>query len=1082
MEKLWRIELFGGLTARSGHTTVSRFYSRKVGALFARLALYAEQAHAREELAERFWPDARPEAGRLNLRAGLASLRRQFEPPGTTAGSILIADRDTVRLNPERVTVDVAEFDAALLAAGRASDLQKRILLLERGVELYRGALLPGYFDDWILAERQRLADAGTDALQRLSCAYKEVGDLRLALEYAHRSLRLDPLREETHCDLIRIYLAIGQPASAQRQYCDLERLLREELGQPPSEATQALAQQATQQLRAEEALLQSQTRQTLPARTMVPALPAIPGPLATPAGASCGIGLPPIFTRFFGRENELQRLEQLLSPQGLQSCKNVKGGRPVAPREIITLTGIGGAGKTRLAFEVGARLREVYHESLYFVSLIDATDPDQLTGAILTALPRSASHEREPYEQILETLRAKPTLLILDNFELLLADEARGAESAALVQRLCGAAPGLTCLITSRQALNIEGEREFPLAPLTTPAQSGTAEQLLEYASVQLFVDRAQRARPDFQITPRNADVIGALCRRLDGIPLALELAAAWARVGTPAQMLERLSDRFEMLVSRRRDIPPRHRSLRAAIDWSYDLLSPELRRFLAQLSIFRGGWTAEAAAAVCAEPQAQDRLLSLCERSLIVSGDEDGSREGREEREEIRFQMLESLREYAREQLAALSVHEGDALSARHAGYFGALAREACCHFPLPDAGAWMDHLEREYDNLQGALEWAFTQDNCDLAIQMVLDLDWFWFTRGHRHERPRWGRRLIASLDRCGGEILPRALLWSIHFYDRAEARRICERCMELFRQLGDLGGMADALYRLAELAKAERDYARAQALFQESLRLHRIANNSLGINAARAGLAHLHEIQGDFAIAQGLLEEQLAAQYEQGNLGGAAKVQIALANMRWRQGEHEAARTLLERSVAIFRQIGQRWGLADALRNLGNVHCSLGEYPVAEELLKTSLEMFRALNNLDMTGYLLVNLGELAMAQRDLEQANALSIEALALIRQANHDNSLIGALHLRGSVLIAQGQTTAALNLLTESLDFARAANNRYAVAWSLYYLGQAYRLLQGDDMRAQACLQEALQPALELDLKPLLQLLATPPI
>src|SRR5579871_1747205 len=197
MEKLWRIELFGGLTARSGHTAISRFYSRKVGALFARLALYSEQAHSREELVERFWPDTRPDAGRLNLRAGLASLRRQFEPPGTTAGSILIADRDTVRLNPERLTVDVAEFDAALRAAGRTSDLQKRILLLERAAELYRGELLPGYFDDWILAERQRLADAATDALQRLSCAYKEDGDLRRALEYAHRSLRLDPLREE---------------------------------------------------------------------------------------------------------------------------------------------------------------------------------------------------------------------------------------------------------------------------------------------------------------------------------------------------------------------------------------------------------------------------------------------------------------------------------------------------------------------------------------------------------------------------------------------------------------------------------------------------------------------------------------------------------------------------------------------------------------------------------------------------------------------------------------------------------------------------------------------------------------------
>jgi predicted ATPase len=356
--------------------------------------------------------------------------------------------------------------------------------------------------------------------------------------------------------------------------------------------------------------------------------------------------------------------------------------------RRLVTLTGSGGSGKTRLAVEVARGLVEEFQGAVWFVSLADLSDARLIVESVRDALRLPRSPSMDPLEQVVAALGRQPALLLLDNFEHLLI------HGAALVRDLLERVETLTVLVTSRQRLDLAGERELVVLPLPIPRAADSVEELIRCESVQIFTDRAQAVRSEFEVTSANARAVAELCRRLEGIPLAVELAAARAQVLTPAQMLAQIADRFDLLVSRERDVPTRHRTLRAALDWSYQLLSPELQRLFARLSVFRGGWTAEATEAVCEEPKALDYLEVLRECSLVVA---------EEQTQEMRFHMLETLREYAREQL---SPEERVVLEQRHAAHFLALAEQAMPELLGPKQGIWLARLEQEHDNLRSAL----------------------------------------------------------------------------------------------------------------------------------------------------------------------------------------------------------------------------------------------------------------------------------------------------------------------------------------------------------------------------------------
>ncbi len=992
MDTPWRIEMLGWLRAVQGERIVSRFRTRKTGALLAYLAFHLHRSQPRELLIELLWPEATPELGRNSLSKALTSLRHQLEPPGVPAGAVILADRDTVRLNPAAVITDVGQFEGALHSADRAREAGECCRWLIEAAEQYTGELLPGFFDDWILQERERLAEANLSTLARLVSGLRESGDLAAALSWARRAVAADPLREEAHDDLIRLLIDLGQPDAARRQYAELERLLAG-LGAEPEPEIRALVRGQAKGMKHGGTKTRrgsgESTEKLSLAESSSPHFPDSVSPCLRVSSQSESIGnLPLTFTRFFGRESEMASLLEMLG-----------GG----DTRLLTLTGPGGSGKTRLAIEVAARLRKDGFQdgpaTIWFAPLQGLTDASLIPDKLVDALRLPRSTEVVPLEQVIAALSQQPSLLLLDNFEHLVEG------GAPLIRALLERVEGLTVLVTSRRCLNLEGEREFPVGPLPVPVVSATTPpmpvlttdhcSLTTVPSVALFVDRAQAVRSDFQVTERNAAAVGDLCAQLEGLPLALELAASRARMLTASQMLERLEERFKLLVGRQRSADPRHRSLRATLDWSYQLLTPELQRFFVQLSVFRGGWTLEAAEAVCEEPRALEYLEELQQCSLVVA---------EAAGEEMRYRLLETMREYGVEQLSS---EEQSALAQRHLGYYLAWTEEIGPEFGvrLRVVPRWADHAEREMDNLRAALDWMVrstaAQDwllkigdgkDARVAGPFLTLLVNFWKERGYQTEGRRW---LAEILDMPGASFLTIPRGWLLHEAgalarqqgDFAAADALVQESLEIVQELGkregelwccgllalvardrgdyervrayfdqttiiarergEAGDIAFALYGKGYTAYLEGDLVTAQTLLEQGLQMARSLRGEAekGVNGeARESIAwiyaHLGEVadaRGDYPAAQAHLDESLAIMREFRSLGGPAHVQHKLGRLAQHQGRWNDAAAHFFESLAIWRQIGNKHGILECLEGLGAVAGGLGEPERAARLL-------------------------------------------------------------------------------------------------------------------------------------------------
>lgn len=637
--------------------------------------------------------------------------------------------------------------------------------------------------------------------------------------------------------------------------------------------------------------------------------VPADGAALRAALRAAPGGRLPAALTRFFGRELEIAHVETLLGSPGTR---------------LVTLTGLGGAGKTRLALEVAGRLRETFDDAVYFASLSDLTDAHRIAEVIRDALgvSRSAS-AAPPLAQVMETLRERPNLLVLDNFEHLVED------GAPFVRALLAGVPTLTCLVTSRQRLGLAGEQEFSVLPLPTPDASndaGAAPERLAacFASVALFADRARAARPDFTVTTDNSADVAALCRRLEGIPLAIELAAVRSKALSPAQMLSQMERRFDFLVSRKRDAAPRHRSLRAALDWSCALLPADLARFFARLSVFRGGWTHAAAQVVGAVPSALalEYLEHLQDDSLVLAEERDGA---------MCFRMLETVRERAAE---LLDDAERAALERGHAAHFLRLAEEAEPQLLGAEQALWLNRLEAEHDNLRAALEFCRTNGDglaAETGLRLAGALWRFWQVRGYLNEgRERLAAVLSQTLppgtknEAATGPLLEaraKALNGAGNLADQegdyAAARLFYEECLVLQRGLGDRAGVAVALNNLGQVAHAEGDFARARSFFDESLALWWELGGRWGIAYLLDNKGRAARRQGDDATALSLFEVSLAIRRELDDKGGIGESLINLALEAADVGDAARARSLLDEGVAVGQELGDRRGVARCL---------------------------------------------------------------------------------------------------------------------------------------------------------------------
>jgi predicted ATPase/DNA-binding SARP family transcriptional activator len=942
--EFWDVELLGGFKARYGDQEISRFPTRKAAALLAYLAYYNDRSHTREELIDRFWPDLDLDAARHNLRQTLFSLRKCLGPSHNET-PLFTADRTTLQVNRERITTDVARFEQALqdvLATPQESSLRQQSLIT--AADLYRGELLPGYYEEWIFTERERLAAACGQALRQLLAHFERSHALDRALETARRLIAMNYLDESAHRAVIRLQLANGNPGEARRQYETLVQLLRAELGVAPSPETYAVVAEGIS-----------------PIPGVAVMTDALPAGQATKSAAWYA-GPPPLplpLDRFFGRENEIDLALRSLT----------------ASTRLLTLTGSGGSGKTRLAIEVAQSLAQLSGRAVYFAALADLADARAIPMQLASALGLPPAGEADPLRCVMAHLENVPAFLILDNFEHLVD---AGAEVVALLlQRV----PSLRCLVTSRRRLGVAGEHELPVSPLPTPLREEEAAELAAVPSVALYLDRVKLLRPQFALTPENASAIALLCARLEGIPLAIELAAARSGVLSPAQLLAQLEDRFRVLaIPRRPGAVARHRSLRAALDLSYDLLAPEDQSLFRQLCVFRGGWTLAAAEAVTG--QRGEPLLSGLERlrgsSLITTV---------ETPHELRFRMLETLREYGQERADPDALEQA---ATRHAEHYLHWAESVMPLYSGPEATAAFNALETDHDNLRAALTRYMQQQAPASCLRLAGALWRFWLMRGYYQEGRDW---LQAALDRSpdskgseegteetqarhAGALYGLGMLALSH--GDIEGQRILERALALYRRLGDRRGTAAVLLRLGRLAISQDQGARARAMLQEGLEMARGLEDRALISEALYQLSYAAREVGDTNAAWNLLQECLAYARRMGNKEFLGDVLNWLGTVALLRGDPVSARHYHDQAIALYREAGYVKGLGWALLGLGNVERAEENSGAARTCFADSLRRFQKLNDRVGLFHALLRCAYVeAMEERHLRAAHLLS---------------------------------------------------------------------------------------------------------
>jgi predicted ATPase/transcriptional regulator with XRE-family HTH domain len=647
-----------------------------------------------------------------------------------------------------------------------------------------------------------------------------------------------------------------------------------------------------------------------------VPALPAASAPVAAPLP-----GIPGYLTALIGRERERAAVYHLL-------------GRPEV--RLLTLTGPGGIGKTRLALAIATGVQAWFPDGVAFVSLAALRDPALVLRAVAQVVGAQEANEAAVREALAATLAGKQFLLVLDNFEHLLA-------AAPEITALLLACPALKVLVTSRATLRVSGEQEYRVPPLGLPQGDHAADPaaLEESAAARLFIARARAVQPDFALTHTNAAAVATICARLGGLPLALELAAARIALFPPAALLSRLERGLGVLAGGPRDLPERQRTMRDAIAWSHDLLTAEEQRLFRRLAVFAGGWTLDAAEAVDDGPWTVDSpltsvhgllstvssppstdtletLAALVAKSLVVS-------EASED--EPRYHLLEPMRQFALERLETAG--EDEAVRARHAAWCLAFVRGTAQTLRGPEQVAWLDQLETELDNLRAALGWAFESGRRELGLRLASDLDRFWHYRAHQSEGRRWLERGLGTTDTLAPQVRASALALAgyLTFFqgelDRAEGH-FAEGAV-LFRDLGDRAGSATIIDGLADLAYVRRDNARARALHEENRALRRELGDRWGVAMSTMGVGLSTLGEGDVARARPLLEESLGLMRAVGDPRGIATMLLLLGWVAVDEMDAARVEVILAESLRLSREAANMVGVVECLEGLA---CAAG----------------------------------------------------------------------------------------------------------------------------------------------------------
>lgn len=869
---------------------------RKVLALLAYLAVTARR-HSRDELAELLYGEQDAAHARANLRRTLSLLR------GTIGEDRVGADRHGVWLPEDQdLWLDVQAL-RDLLEDGRRADTRSDLTgasdSLAAAARLYRGEFLAGFylsdstaFDDWQLLQQEGLRSQMASALQRLVEIHGVPARYDQAIDYGRQLLSLDRLEEAAHRQLMRLLALAGRPQEALRQYDRCRSALTHELGVQPDEETDRLR----------ELIVSGKP------------MPGAKGQQVRDSPDGCPTNLRAQPTPFIGREDELAAVRGALQSPGIR---------------LLTLTGAGGTGKTRLAVQAAAGLLGRFEKGVYIVDLAPLREPDAVIGTLAAALNVREVGDGEPILETLKTyLGAKRVLLVLDSFEHLLP-------AAGHVADLLASCPQLKVLATSRETLRVRAERVLVVHPMQLPSQGQSLTDLQCSEAVRLFVDRAAATRATFELSDENAPLVAQICVRLDGLPLAIELAATRIGALTLETLLSELQDRLDLLKGGPRDLPERQRALRSEIDWSHELLEPEERRLFRRLSVFPAGCTAEAASTVC-RMAGEDLdvlaiLSSLAEKSLLQSVEGSGV---------ARFRMLGTIREYAREQLEESG--ELDTIEPQFAAHCLCFVEEAESELYGPDQMRWFLRIEEEYGNLREGLAWLYDRRELVDGLRLAGALGWFWFRRARFAEGEHW-----------------------LGLY-RAAAHEV-----------GPPGLRAKAAYALGwmRLCGGSRPWGNpaGAGLFEESLEMWREAGHQRGAALSQIWLAWTGADEG--RTSWELADESVKIARGTGDAWTISWcLKLAYSYLRRPDKDLESKRAALEEAIALARTTGDPFLLSQALHGMGSVFSWVGELEAAEPWYVEALRMARELDDswsiLDNTncladGYL--GLGQIARAE-------------------------------------------------------------------------------------------------------------------
>jgi len=993
------ISLLGPLKITLDGEPITDFATDKARALLAYLVAEADHPHRRDTLAGLLWPDRPQRKARQNLRQTISYLRQAIRDRDENgdSGPFLLVSRQTVQFNPDcDYWLDVAAFTTLVKAYKGHQHRRLETCLpckrrMEQVAELYHGDFLTHFslsdsslFEEWALLKREWLHREAVEALYHLANYYERRGDYERARHYAWRQVELEPWREEAHRQLMRLLALDGQRSTALAQYETCRRALAEELGVGPTAETVTLYER----IQAGE--------------DFTPLAPLY--------------NLPPAPTPFVGREEELAELAELLANP---DCR------------LVTLLGTGGIGKTRLALQVAADQVGAFAHGVYFVPLASVSSPEFILPTMANVLNLSFDGKQDPEEQLLNYLREKEMLLVLDNLEHIL-------EGSALLAKVLWHAPGVVLLATSRERVNLREERVYEIEGLTYPKDQA-AEEIESYSAVELFVQAARRIQRKFTLVEQVRPSVIRICQMVEGMPLGVELAAAWVPVRSCEEIAGEIERNLDILSTSLRNVPKRHRSLRAAFDHSWNLLSEQEREVFRQLSVFGDGFQAAAAEKVAGAPLPV--LSALVDKSLLRHGPSG------------RYQIHELLRQYAAEKLQE-SPQERGRVQALHSGHYAAFLQQREDALKGAKQREALEEINTEIDNVRAGWQWAITQienrQNEALAMavirQSLESLYLFYATRDWYQKGEAAFGRAATVLD--GSDKLS----------------HIPAREKELL--LGEL------LARQGKCCEFTEHSDKAQQLFEKSLAIFHRPGAWRETALPLYGLGYVAHIKGEYVQAKQYSQRSLATYKEIEDPWGMANVLSNLCLVARRQGAFSEAKQYCQESLALRRQIGDQRGIASSLSNLGLICCDLGEYAEAKKVLLEALQICRQLDYHIEIAHALTGLCQAAFRLGEAEAAKQFGQESLAVFRDIGDRWGMAIAYNNLGHIAMELGDYAEAKHLYQEGIAIYQQTGIKSGLANTLGNLGQVCHKL-GEYAEARPHLHEALQIAQEIGAIPI---------